>query len=172
MIRNTLYIFLMLIISTACSTGQNKTAENVNSSDNESVNFGDAQENGIIGKWINSTIDVDLETYNNSDTSFHVAINEDNWEIKMNIKPVETFLREDGTFQNNYLDTLGNIFHSNSGIWYLDGDSLFLEDENDEIYSFRVIVKGDVMEMHTVVDYDDDGKKDDQYFGTYKKIKD
>ncbi len=168
MVKHSLQIILFLLLSAACSTGQNKSQQGEGSADE--VNFGDVQEQAIIGKWINSTIEVDLRTYNNSDTSFRVSINEDNWKLKMNIKPVETTLRENGTFLNNYLDTLGIVFHSNSGIWYLDGDSLFLEEESGEVYSFEVIVNGDVMEMHTIVDYDEDGEKDDNYFGTYKRV--
>ncbi len=173
MIKNGFYILLVLILNAACGTGQNKSTElTEDTTPTSETNFDDSQENGIVGTWINSTIDVDLSTYNNSDTSFHVAITEDNWELKMNIKPVETTLNEDGTFINKYLDTLGNVFHSNSGIWYIDGDSLFLEEENGTVYPFEVKINGNFMEMHTIVDYDEDGMKDDNYFGTYKRLKD
>ena len=171
MIKQSLILSSVFMLTMACSSGQNRSNAVEADGSTGDLLYGDEQEEGIAGTWINSTIDVDLNTYNNSDTSFHVSITEDNWELKMNIKPVETIINEDGTFLNNYLDTLGNLFHTNSGIWYIDGDSLFLEDKEGELFTFHVTVNGNLMEMHTVIDYDEDGQKDDNYFGRYKRVK-
>jgi len=164
--RLTFFIFILFLITVACSSGQNKDA----AADDEDLNFGDEQETGVVGSWKNKSIDVDLHTYNNSDTSFHVAVNEDNWKIKMNINPIITEINEDGTFLTNYRDTLNHVFHQNKGTWYIDGDSLFLIDEKGIKYPYKVRINGDILKMSTNVDYDEDGVKDDYYLGEYIKI--
>ncbi len=168
MIKNyRLLAIMVLFVNIACTSGQNKKVE----STSEEVNFGDFQENAIVGNWKNLTINVDLETYNNSDTSFRVSITEDNWKLKMNIDPIVTEIYDDGTFLTNYRDTLSNIFHQNKGTWYIDGDSLYLEDQSGELFPYQVYINGNRMEMKTMVDYDEDGKKDDFYQGEYIRVK-
>lgn len=167
-----IFTTLLIVFNTACSSGQNKR-QNSESAVKEQPdhNYGDVIENEIVGKWKNGTVDVDLSTYNNTDTSFHISVNESNWKIVMNINPIITSIREDGSFVTEYRDTLNNVFHTNRGIWYIDGDSLFLEDEKGKLFPYKILLKGNEMEMETMVDYDEDGKKDDFYIGSYKRIK-
>ena len=165
--RIAIIISIVLLMNVACSSGQNKKAENEDSE----LNYGDFQEQAIIGHWKNKSIDVDMNTYNNSDTSFHVAVNEDNWKIKMNINPIVTEINEDGTFLTNYKDTLDNVFHQNKGTWYVDGDSLFLIDDDGISYPYKMSFNGDILKMNTIVDYDGDGMKDDYYIGEYIRVK-
>ena len=164
--RNIAFFFMLLLAS--CSSGQNSKEQN---EDTDIFNYGDNLEDGVVGTWKNTEIDVEISTYNNTDTSFNVVVNESSWSVIMNMNPIYTWIKEDGTFYTEYRDTLNQVFHTNGGIWYIDGDSLFLKDERGFMFPYRVLIKDNEMEMKTLVDYDEDGKKDDFYFGKYRKVK-
>lgn len=166
-----LLIVVGLVFVVSCSSGQgSKDDKKAVRKDEEEFNYGDALEEAVVGSWKNNTIDVDMHTYNNMDTSFHIAVNESSWKIMMDMNPIYTTIKEDGTFFTEYRDTLNNVFHTNKGIWYIDGDSLFLEDENGYKFPYKIFVKDNDMEMETYVDYDGDGEKDDYYKGKYSRV--
>lgn len=163
-------VFVLFLLFASCSAGQSDK-QRTPAVEESRFNYGDKLEQAVIGTWKNNEIDVDLSTYNNTDTSFHVAVNESSWKIIMNINPIYTQIKEDGTFFTEYRDTLNQVFHTNQGIWFIDGDSLFLEDENENRFPYKILIKDNEMEMEALVDYDEDGKKDDFYFGKYIRTK-
>ncbi len=126
-------------------------------------------ENELIGTWVNSSIRVDVYSFQNSDTSFIVDISEDAWDMKMTIRPIVTKILADGTYiseQRNFFDSLLNI---SRGSWMLDGDSLIMEDSKKNVYKYQIFIDGDRAEFRGMTDYDNDGKKDDRYFGVQKR---
>lgn len=152
----------------SCSSGQNNRGQTV---DAEGFYFGDKMEQAIVGTWKNNAMEVEVNTFNNTDTSFQVSVSESSWKIMMAINPIATEIREDGSFYTEYRDTLNLVFNTNRGIWYLDGDSLYLEDQKGYAFSYKILIKDHEMELQSLVDYDDDGAKDDYYFGKYKRVK-
>jgi hypothetical protein len=50
----------------------------------------------------------------------------------------------------------------------IDGDSLLMID-HQATYRYQVFVEGDVAEFRSIVDWDNDGKVDDEYFGVQHK---
>ena len=85
-------------------------------------------EKDIVGEWFNVSMKVWVKTYNNSDTSFIVDINEENWEVKMNIKPIVTIIYADGTYISEFRNSFDSLIYKPVGTWMIDGDTLIMED--------------------------------------------
>jgi len=136
----------------------------------EEFNYLDQLEQDIIGEWTNVSMRVWVRTYNNSDTSFIVDISEENWELKMNIKPIITTIYEDGTYISEFRNSFDSLIYKPEGSWLIDGDTLIMED-HQEVYKYQVFIDGDVAEFKSKVDWDRDGRADDEYFGIQYKIR-
>ena len=125
-------------------------------------------EQQFIGEWSNVSMKVWVKTYNNSDTSFIVDITEENWELKMNIKPIVTTVYEDGTYISEFRNSFDSLIYKPEGTWMIDGDTLIMED-HQEVYKYQIFIDGDQAEFKNMVDWDKDGKADDEYFGVQRK---
>ncbi len=125
-------------------------------------------ERDIVGRWSNSSMKVWVRSYNNSDTSFIVEINENTWEMKMNIKPIVTTIRPDGTYISEFRNSFDSLIYRPEGTWLIDGDSLIMKD-NQQVYRYQIFIDGDVAEFKSPIDWDKDGKADDEYSGIQKK---
>ncbi len=132
------------------------------------TNYMDDLEKSIIGEWTNVSMRVFVHTFNNTDTSFMVDVTEDNWNQKMNIRPITTVIKADGTYFTEYRNSFDSLIYNPSGIWYMDGDTLIMKDRSN-YYKYQVFVDGNRAEFRNMVDWDYDGKKDDQYFGVQRK---
>lgn len=128
-------------------------------------------ERAIIGKWANVSMRVFVNTYNNSDTSFMIDINEDNWDMKMNIKPIETTIRADGTYSSEFRNSFDSLMYRPGGSWLIDGDTLIMQDKN-AVYKYQIFIDGDIAEFRSLLDWDQDGRADDRYFGVQQRIPD
>lgn len=156
----------------SCASGQKES--NVADNEAESLMFDEefdyvAQlENDIVGEWINNSMKVRVNTFNNSDTSFIVEINEETWEMKMNIKPIITTIRNDGTYISEFRNSFDSLIYRPEGIWLIDGDTLIMEDHQD-VYKYQIFIDGDRAEFNNLIDWDNDGKVDDEYSGIQLK---
>jgi len=163
-IRMTIFILFLWTCSVAC--GQKGADKSMH---DDEASF-EQLEQRIVGAWKNKSIMVEVNGYHDSDTSFVVDINEDNWSIKMDVKPFVTVLRDDGTYTGKQLDTDGNVIANPSGMWAIDGDTLILEDSKDNIYRYQVLVEENNAIFKAWIDYDGDGKSDDLYKGIQQRI--
>jgi hypothetical protein len=137
----------------------------------EEYEFMDQLEQQIVGEWENTAMRVKVWSYQNSDTSFIVDINEDTWDQKMNIKPIKTKIFSNGTYISEFRNSFDSLMYRPVGEWYMDGDSLIMTDRRGT-YQYKVFVDGATAEFRSMVDWDGDGKSDDEYFGTQRKIDD
>jgi hypothetical protein len=69
----------------------------------EFTDYISALEQNFIGEWINGSMRVWVRSYNQSDTSFMVDINEDNYDLKMTVKPIATTVHAVGTSISAFL---------------------------------------------------------------------
>ena len=125
-------------------------------------------EKEIVGEWTNVSMRVHVRSYNESDTSFIVDITEENWDMKMNIRPIVTTIRADGTYSSEFRNSFDSLIYRTNGTWLMDGDSLIMED-NQAVYKFKIFIDGDMAEFRSMIDWDKDGRKDDEYFGVQRK---
>lgn len=168
-------VFLFLFVSVfyfSCVSGQK---ENVSEINTEELNVTDEQEdyvsqleNDILGEWTNVSMKVWVKTYNNSDTSFIVDITEENWDLKMTVKPIVTTINADGTYASEFRNSFDSLMYKPEGTWLIDGDSLIMQDHQDT-YRYQIFIDGDVAEFKSFIDWDKDGKADDEYFGVQRK---
>jgi hypothetical protein len=164
--------FIFFIFFYSCVSGQkdNSAVEN-NDVAYEAVVESDylsQLEQELIGVWVNSSMKVWVNGYNNSDTSFIVDINEDTWDMKMNVQPIITTIRNDGTYSSEIRNSLDQVTYTPEGTWMLDGDSLIMEDQR-AVYKYQIFIDGDIAEFNSLLDWDQDGKADDEYKGVQRK---
>ena len=165
-------IIFLSVFSYSCVSGQKDRNERVISEEIQETendfDFMSQMEEDFIGEWANVSMRVMVRTYNNSDTSFMVDINEDNWELKMNIKPIVTTVFDDGTYISEFRNSFDSLIYKPKGTWIIDGDSLIMED-HQAVYRYQIFIDGDRAEFKSLVDWDNDGKNDDEYFGVQRK---
>ena len=126
-------------------------------------------EQDLVGIWVNESMRVWVHSYNHSDTSFIVDINEENWDLKMTIKPITTSIYPDGSYISEFRNSFDSLIYSPEGSWLLDGDSLIMEDRQ-ATYKYQVFVDANRAEFKSILDWDNDGIADDEYFGVQRKI--
>ena len=169
--KNYLFILASLFYF-SCVSGQkekgSELTEEVHVDVIEDMDYVSQLEEEIVGEWTNVSMRVWVRTYNNSDTSFIVDISEENWELKMNVKPIVTTIYEDGTYISEFRNSFDSLIYKPEGTWLLDGDTLIMEDHQDT-YKYQIFIDGDLAEFNSNVDWDKDGKADDEYFGIQRK---
>jgi len=171
--KNAIILFMSVFIYSCVSGQKEQIAEADTVVINEQVpeevyDYISQLENEFIGEWANVSMRVVVRTYNNSDTSFIVDINEDNWELKMNIKPIVTTIFDDGTYISEFRNSFDSLIYKPKGTWLIDGDSLIMRD-NQAVYKYQIFIDGNRAEFKSLVDWDKDGKEDDEYFGVQRK---
>jgi hypothetical protein len=167
-----LLLLLLSIFLYSCVSGQkeSKAQESMDQIQgiDEEMDYISQLEQQFVGEWSNVSMKVWVKTYNNSDTSFIVDITEENWELKMNIKPIVTTVYEDGTYISEFRNSFDSLIYKPEGTWMIDGDTLIMED-HQEVYKYQIFIDGDQAEFKNMVDWDKDGKADDEYFGVQRK---
>lgn len=167
-------IFIMSVFIYSCASGQKEkmtysdTVAVIEQVPEEEYDYISQLEEEFIGEWANVSMRVHVRSFNNSDTSFMVDINEDNWELKMNIKPIITTIFDDGTYISEFRNSFDSLIYKPKGTWLIDGDSLIMQD-NQAIYKYQIFIDGTRAEFKSLVDWDKDGKEDDEYFGVQRK---
>ncbi len=166
-----LLLNIILFTAFSCASGQKeKQAVVIVEADSlVEENYLSQLEQDLIGVWVNESMRVWVRSYNHSDTSFIVDINEENWDLKMTIKPITTTINADGTYSSEFRNSFDSLIYIPEGTWLLDGDSLIMEDRQDT-YKYQVFVDGNRAEFRSIVDWDGDGVADDEYFGVQRKI--
>ena len=93
-------------------------------------------ERAFVGEWQNVSMRIWVKTYNQSDTSFIVDINEENWDLKMTVKLITTTVFEDGTYISEFRNSFDSLIYKPEGTWMIDGDSLIMED-HQAVYRYQ-----------------------------------
>jgi hypothetical protein len=169
--RNILFI-VALSFFYSCVSGQKEDRQVVVQEcevfEEEITDYISELEQSFVGEWINVSMRVWVRTYNQSDTSFIVDINEDNWDLKMTVKPIATTVYADGTYTSEFRNSFDSLIYRPKGTWMIDGDSLIMED-HQAVYKYQIFIDGDLAEFKSIVDWDNDGQVDDEYFGVQRK---
>ena len=128
--------------------------------------------NQLIGEWHNTSLKITMNTYKNSDSAVVLEVNEQNWEEKMNIKPIKTFFRADNSYNSEHYSLKDSLIYNPSGKWAIEGDTLHMWDTfpNKGLrYKYKLNITHNKAEFRGIEDCDSDGKADDNYFGTQKR---
>lgn len=127
-------------------------------------------ENSLFGTWQYTSLNVNINSLDNTtqDEMFYVL--PDEWEVKQGMTPLVTILNNDNTWENRHYTVPDSSLIISKGTWKIESDSLvFLSGQSRIAYSY--ILKDSLLTIKTLLDYDQDGKSDDEYEGVQKRIK-
>jgi len=139
---------------------------------------GDSQESltmdqsKLIGEWRNSYTKIIMHTFKSSDSTKVLELNEKDWENVMQVRPIRTFFKADGTYNSEHRNLNDSIIYNPAGKWNIAGDSLFMTDtfpQKGLSYKYKIAIDGNIAEFKGEEDFDQDGVKDDEYYGSQKK---
>jgi len=132
--------------------------------------------NLLVGTWYNTYMKIEMNTYKGKDTLNVLEVNESNWEQKMGIKPIITYFKENGTYNSEHRDLKDSIVYNPAGKWEIVGDSLLMTDTFPQVglkYKYKLLISkrgnNTMAEFWGIEDFDQDGKKDDFYYGKQNK---
>ncbi|MCB0705172.1 MAG: hypothetical protein KDC34_07670 [Saprospiraceae bacterium] len=123
----------------------------------------------LIGTWENISLEVIVNSFNNTDSSFSILVPRGSWEEKLGIKPIKTTYDGNNTYQSEYRNPSDSLIRTTRGIWNIFGDTLMLI-EPEATYEYKVRIRESMAEFQSILDWDGDGKFDDSYKGTQIKI--
>jgi len=121
----------------------------------------------LVGEWYNESIRVDIDALDgNIDSVF--AVPAGSWEDILQIKPINTTFKADGTYESVYYNLDGSVLQRSSGVWKMKSDSLYLTQEGLTTgYLFQWQEGKGLFEGY--LDWDTDGQTDDFYSGVQIK---
>ena len=126
----------------------------------------------LIAEWNNISLKVDIRSKNNSDTNEVFEVNRSEWEEKLKIKPIRTFFKEDSSWNSAHYNLKDSLVYNPFGKWWIEEDKLIMLQQfplpDTTIYS--LLLRNDTASFECILDWDMDGKKDDNYSGEQIKI--
>ena len=155
------FLVLSVLFLTACE-GDEEAVENKE------------LEKKLIGEWRNVSLKLTMNTFSNKDSTKVFEVNEEDWERKMNIRPIKTIYFADGTYISEHRNLRDSIIYSPAGRWVILGDTVIMRDTFPELglsYRYKININKDLVEFTGIEDCDRDGSADDQYFGVQRKQK-
>ena len=125
------------------------------------------REEYLLGEWYNESLRVDIDALDGTpDSIFSVPAGQ--WEEILQIQPIRTTYKADGTYESVYTELDGTLLQKTSGQWALKGDSLFLTSQGLTT-SYYFEGKDGKGLFEGFLDWDTDGKSDDFYSGVQIK---
>lgn len=125
----------------------------------------------LIGEWRNVYLKIHLNINDKTDKPIIAEADSTNWEARLQIKPIRTHFKEDNTYFSEYRNLKDSVIRIASGTWNVKGDSLIMLQTKPGFSTLKmhVSIKGDHTTFAGIIDFNGDGKKDDDYFGIQKK---
>jgi hypothetical protein len=126
----------------------------------------------LAGQWRNQYVKVIMHTCNNSDSTVTIEADTSNWEKILEIKPIRTYFKPDGTYYSEYRNLKDSIIRTPSGLWHVTGDSITMNQLKPykNSYTLQVSINNNLATFKGLLDFDGDGKVDDEYYGIQKKF--
>jgi len=121
----------------------------------------------LSGTWINTYLKVNVNTENNSTKNRVIEASSSNWVSVLRSKPVVTTFNSDGAYNSVHRTIADSVFYNPSGNWHIAGDTIIMNDTSPRsmTYKFRLVLKSDTAYFWGREDWDNDGKRDDDYYG-------
>ncbi len=129
------------------------------------------QSEQFYGEWRN--ISMEITTAYKTANSAIETYKEENWEKDLGIKPIRTYYKPDGTYLSEYRDLENVVFSTTSGSWQIKQDSVYLNQTKPEIRNAAYHVEfhdENTATFTAMLDWTNNGKKDDLYVGKQQKI--
>lgn len=123
----------------------------------------------LIGKWSNLDLKVLVNHASSEDSAYTFVVPPGEWEQILNIKPILTEFKSDGTYSSEYRSLQDSVIRETDGTWDMIADTLILIEEGTATrYHFKI--EGSEVIFKGWLDWDQDGKLDDLYSGRQVKV--
>ena len=117
----------------------------------------------LLGTWETVEMEATANSYEGRDTTVRTVIREADWGKMYGSKPPRTVFTADGKLRRTYYNVNGQETDVTHGLWKVRGtDSLFVIEPNTTL-SYRHQLDGSRLTLTGVVDWDYDGRADDDY---------
>ncbi len=154
-------IILFISFMVACSNSEQQIRERAKESADSLISELNLKKD-IIGEWETVSFHVDVNSFNNTDSSYSVIVGKGQWEEKLGMKPIVTKFSENNVYIMNFYDTQDSVIDSKKGLWSVFGDTLMMM-EPDATYQYHVMTKNEHIQFQALLDWDGDGVEDDEY---------
>lgn len=126
----------------------------------------------LIGEWNNLSIKIDIQSKNNTSANEVFEVNRPDWESTLKIKPIRTFFRADSTWNSAHYNLKDSLVYDPSGKWWLMGNTLIMAQQlpTRDTNIYQLTITKDTATFICLLDWDQDGKKDDNYVGRQVKV--
>lgn len=125
----------------------------------------------LFGEWRNESLHVEHQTYRGKDLNYVLDVPAGQWEEKMKIQPIRTNFRPDGNYTSEYRTLSDSLFLRREGTWTATGKRLTMRERfpDKKEYVNEYTIDGNRATFKSTLDFDGDGKSDDQYSGVQRK---
>ena len=125
----------------------------------------------LIGSWTNVDLKVSLNHHQEGDSAYQFEVPVGQWEAILNIKPILTDFRDDGSYRSEYRTLEDSLIREVEGKWQFNRDSLILIEAGTATL-YHVEMVDSLVIFTSWLDWDQDGEADDLYTGRQVKIVD
>jgi len=124
----------------------------------------------LPGTWELINITVKVNSFENTDSSYVEEIKEEQWEKTFFVKPVRTYYEMDNKYRRAHLNLEDDLMSESRGMWNTFNDTLMMI-EPDATYQYVISKQPNgLLKFSTLLDWDSDGEKDDEYVGLQRYI--
>ncbi len=115
---------------------------------------------------------VTIHTFANTDSTVIMDFDEEDLRTRFKLKPMITVLNDDGTYFLEYRAQNDSLVARPTGEWSVKDDSIRFHQltPTEYLYSYHVTMMPDKAEFRGMMDYDGDGKSDDEMIALSRKI--
>lgn len=154
--------YLLLLLLVGCQSGADPDQQTQEASPVD-------LKKAIPGVWESVSIRVDVNSFNNTDSSYVFEVPEERWLNTLGVKPIRTYYENDNKYRSEYRDRADSLVNETRGIWNVFGDTLMLI-APDATYQYEVKIEKGLGKFRSLLDWDGDGQEDDEYVGIQRYI--
>ncbi len=123
----------------------------------------------LPGTWESILVRVEVNTSENTDSSYVFEIREEEWLERTGMRPIRAYFQPDNQYRQVFTAGNDTIISEARGLWNTFSDTLMMI-EPKATYQYIVKIDKGLAEFRTMLDWDGDGAEDDAYLGIHRKI--
>ncbi|HMO40041.1 MAG TPA: hypothetical protein PKC76_15740 [Saprospiraceae bacterium] len=124
----------------------------------------------LPGVWATIAFRVTLNATDSSAVPEVFEVPENEWEVRLGMRPIMTYYDLDHRYRMEYRNSADSLTRLTRGLWNVFGDTLMLI-APDATYQYEVKVAGKRATFRCLLDWDGDGKENDEYIGIQEFIR-
>jgi hypothetical protein len=125
----------------------------------------------LIGEWRDTYVKIIV--HHEGKAPVTMEADSSNWLARLHIKPIRTYFKGDGSYYSIYLNAKDSVVRKTTGLWSIKSDSITMDQRTPDksVYRLHVSINKDVASFSGVIDFEGDGKADDEYSGRQGRFK-